>query len=213
MLRWIGWGGLIACLLLLGAAEAGAESFGIETVTSVNSAASSNARGYRFRPEANIEVTALGMYDVGADGLGVVDGYDVHLWTDAGTLLASARVPPGTASPLQSGFRFESIASVFLTAGSIYRLSVDLGDDAAGSEFLYNPSAMTTNANFTILQSSGTAVAGLTDFGLQGPNDAFPTSPNVAPIGPNLLFNVVPEPGSGLLLALGLAVLSLRRKL
>lgn len=213
MLRWTRCSTLVGCLLLLGAADASAASFGIETVTSVNSAASSNARGYRFRAEANLEVTALAMYDVGGDGLGVVDGYDVHLWTDAGSLLASVRLQPGTASTLQNGFRFESIASVFLTSGSIYRLSVDLGDDAAGSEFLYNPSAMTTNANFTILQTSGTAAAGLTDFGLQGPNDAFPTSANVAPVGPNMLFNVVPEPGTGLLLAMGLAVLARRRTL
>lgn len=213
MLRWMRCGVLFAGLLLLGATQAGAASIGIESVTSSNSAASSNARGYRFRPEVNIEVTALGMYDVGADGLGVVDGYDVHLWTDAGALLASVRLQPGTASPLQSGFRFENIASVFLIAGTIYRLSVDLGDDANGSEFLYNPSAMTTNASFTILQSSGTAVAGLTDFGLQGPNDAFPTSPNTAPVGPNLMFNVVPEPDTGLLMLLGLALLSRRRRL
>lgn len=210
---WIVACGVLACCLLLGAGEAGAASFGIESITSSgNETSSSNARGYRFRAESALEVTALGLYDVNGDGTGLTGGYDVHLWTDGGVLLSSVRVQGGTLSPIQNGFRFESIASVFLTAGSIYRVSVDFGDDSGSPEFLFNPASMTTNAAFTILQSTGTATAGLTDFGLQGANDTFPTSPNAAVVGGNIMFNVVPEPGTGPLLLVGLALLARRRR-
>ena len=213
MLRWHRCWILAVCLVLFGATEAGAASFGITSVTSANTTSSTGARGYRFRAEATLSVTALAMYDVNGDGVGLLDGYDVHLWTDAGALLGSVRIQPGTTSPIQSGFRFEAITPLLLSAGSIYRLSVDFGDDANNPEFLFNPSAMTTAAGFTILQSTGTATAGLTDFGVQGPNDAFPgTVSTVGHVGPNLMFDVVPEPGTGLLLVLGLVVIAASRR-
>jgi hypothetical protein len=71
-----------------------------------------------------ITMTDLGVYDDGSNGL--LAAHDVTLFriTNLGaspgtvTPLATTRVPAGTAAPLDSGFRFATIAPTFLPAGN-----------------------------------------------------------------------------------------------
>jgi hypothetical protein len=83
--------------------------------------------GYSFLVNTSINVTSLGVYDNGGDGLLV--SHDVGLWDSSGNLLASTTVAAGTAAPLDSGFRFSSISSVALSAGSTYYVGAVIGFD------------------------------------------------------------------------------------
>ncbi|MGH0032771.1 MAG: PEP-CTERM sorting domain-containing protein [Myxococcota bacterium] len=201
-LLWIA----VTCGLLCGV-RADALSLGIQHLEEGVGIASSQARGYRFRVESPLQVTGLALYDVGGDGIGIEGSYDLHLWTDAGVLLASATLQTGDAAPLFEGFRWVEVAPLQLDVGAVYRLSVDLGDGAGGAELLLNPTAIETHAAFTLLANVGPGEAGLDDYGLRGPDDAFPGEVDYPTIGPNVVFSLVPEPGSGLLLAAGLLAL------
>jgi hypothetical protein len=73
--------------------------------------------GWIFKAEQNINVTALGMWDESGDGF-AASSLDVGLWDVAGNLLASTSVNSGNT--LTNGFRFASIGSTSLTAGTNY---------------------------------------------------------------------------------------------
>jgi hypothetical protein len=183
------------------------------------------ARGWRFRPEVNVWVTHLSMYDVdnegggdmAFDGDGLPGNFDVHLWSDTGTELAVATI--GAGSPLFSGTNWRTSAAlptaVALTAGTIYRLSVDYGDFTSSSpEFRSAPTAVSMSSAITLIASTGTAVAALNNFGLSGvSNNVFPNSSNsIEPLGPNLVYETfdpasssVPEPSSIVLIGTALA--------
>ncbi|VEP18536.1 conserved hypothetical protein [Hyella patelloides LEGE 07179] len=77
-------------------------------------------------------MTALGVYDVGEDGLFLESGrtgVDVGLWDNSGTLLGQVLVSGGTTAPILDGFRYENLgASIDLTTGSFYRVAADMRD-------------------------------------------------------------------------------------
>ena len=207
--RWVLWI-LLGSLLL--AAEGRASSLGIESISAALTTASSEARGYRFRAEADLLVSGLALYDVDGDGLGLEGSYDVHLWTDQGVELAMVTFYAGYPFPIQNGFRILEIPQVLLSAGEIYRVSVDFGDGAGGPELLLNPTQIVTHEAFTLIANVGSDAAGLDDFGLRGPDDTFPIHADWPTVGPNIVFTVAPEPGTGLLLAAGLLGLAVRRR-
>jgi len=81
----------------------------------------------------DVELDALGIFDQGADGL--EDAHRVGLWTNGGTLLASATVPSGTGGTLVGSYRYTSVAPLTLSAGQTYVLGAYFGPvaDVCGS--------------------------------------------------------------------------------
>ncbi len=77
--------------------------------------------GWRFQANTNGVITSLGVYDENGDGLNTAK--PVGIYTDAGVLIASTIVPAGIAATLIGNFRYQAIAPITLTAGSIYRVA------------------------------------------------------------------------------------------
>jgi len=162
--------------------------------------------GWSFSVNSSINVTALGAFDAGSDGLNVA--HDVGIWDVSGNLLASATVPSGTAGVLDSGYRFVSISPLSLSAGSTYYVgAVYFVNDNDG--WLYDPITLATAPQITYLSrefeySGGSLVfpdiasAGTT--GYFGGNFEFDTS------------STVPEPSTIALLAVGLGIVLFTRK-
>src|SRR5438045_2589426 len=75
--------------------------------------------GFRFHPESDVKVTALGAFDYLGDGLATP--HQVAIWSaNGGKLLATATVTSGTTSPLLGAFRYATISDLSLTANTEY---------------------------------------------------------------------------------------------
>lgn len=76
--------------------------------------------GFEFSTgRTGFELTSLGYWDAGGDGL--AESHEVGIWNaDGSVLLASATIPGGVAGFLDNGFRFVAIAPVLLAAGQSY---------------------------------------------------------------------------------------------
>ena len=74
--------------------------------------------GWEFTAQIDILVTELGFYDFLGDGLSI--RHDVGIWDEEGLLLTWARVPPGTAAPLDGEYRYAPCPQVLLLAGQSY---------------------------------------------------------------------------------------------
>ena len=72
--------------------------------------------GYTFTLSSPVLVTQLGLWDQGNDGLNA--SHVVSIWTSTGTQEAQVTIPSGTGATLTNGFRYVSIPSVLLPAGS-----------------------------------------------------------------------------------------------
>ena len=99
-----------------------AHAVGIALTTSGGSLfGDEESNGWRFQALQDLLVTDLGTLNQSAGGL--PSPVDVGLWTDAGALIASTTVPTGLGGVLDSGFRFQSIAPIMLSAGQFYRVA------------------------------------------------------------------------------------------
>ena len=80
--------------------------------------------GFAFTATSGVDVTGLGIF-AGPSLTLPAGNFNVGLWTDSGTLLASAIVTSG--DPSQDSFYFHSITPTLLTAGQSYVVGAQMG--------------------------------------------------------------------------------------
>ena len=158
--------------------------------------------GYRFVVGGDaLEVSALGAWDDGEDGL--AQSHEVGIWSDAGVLLAQATIPAGTSATLSGGFRYVSIPALTLSDNTAYRI----GDFHSGGD----PFMIGTTATLSPFVSYDAKYVGPGSFSFPGTLGA--PQNNQGAFGPNAQFTAVPEPGAAAAAAaLGLAGFALCRR-
>jgi hypothetical protein len=162
---------------------------------------SSTTMGWRFDVDSTITITALGYYDALGDGL--LEAHAVGVFDAAGSFLASASVPAGTAGTLIDSFRYSSIAPLMLPPGA-YTIGGTIGADAMDAA-IYSANGPVTVAGISI----PVAASRYTESGsytlLTYPDLNWPPA-NIY-LGPNFEVLSVPEPSQALLLLVGLLAL------
>lgn len=171
-----------------------------------------SVRGWSFSVVAvgGIWVTSLGVLDVGADGLN--SAHDVGLWNNSGTLLRSATVLAGTASPLDinNTFRLESITALFLAPGT-YTIGAYYA--AFTDDFLRDSGILTQAFDPSISYIGHRAAVNVASLSL--PTSTFVLSNGY--FGPGFELSLtppeaVPEPAAWMLLSGGCGLLTLLRR-
>jgi len=153
------------------------------TISAVSFAHENSTKGWAFTISSPVLMTQLGLWDQGNNGLNA--SHVVTIWTSTGTLVAQTTIPSGTGATLTDGFRYVSITSVLLPAGS-YTIGgfYSVRSDA----FAGNPSTLTTASGITYNGSRsarGFAFPARNFFG--NVNSYF---------GPNFQFTTVADSGS-----------------
>jgi Domain of unknown function (DUF4082)/PEP-CTERM motif len=110
--------------------------------------------GFEFTVANTTSLTALGVYDSGQDGLD--SAAQVGVWDATGDLLLSATVPSGTDGTLDNDFRFVSVSSFTLTAGTDYVIGAYLADGSASSLGTDQGGAGSVDPNVIIIEDSYT---------------------------------------------------------
>jgi hypothetical protein len=173
------------------------------TISGTNFSSGNSTKGWAFTISSPVHVTQLGLWDQGNNGLNA--SHVVSISTSTGTLMAQTTISSGTGATLIDGFRYVSIASVLLPAGS-YTLGGFYGRN--DDRFAIHPSAITTASELTYNGSRSRS-------GFAFPAGNFFDHVN-SYFGPNFQFaTAVPDAGSTVSL-LGCALLglaTLRRKL
>lgn len=154
--------------------------------------------GWEFSPAFDIDVTALGLFDLHGDGLS--DLHTLAIWTSSGDLLTQQLMGAGTDAPLIDGFRYIDIAPLRLIGDEKYVI---------GAFYLGNASDLVAVASFPddfethpIITALGGRVGDGTGFAFPGqetPDHLF---------GPNFRFTVVPLPAAAWLMLAALASLA-----
>ncbi|MBY0373393.1 MAG: DUF4082 domain-containing protein [Bryobacteraceae bacterium] len=167
--------------------------------------------GFLFSVNTAVNLTDLGYWDEGGDGL--IDPHQVGIWDAvSNTLVASVTVPTGTGGTLLGGFRFVSVGAPIALAAGNYVLggfTLAASENVARDRFLIEPT-LTPASQLSFLENRSVTGASL----------ALPTttSPflNAAFFGPNLQIAAidppngqVPEPSTMASMALGVVLVAI----
>jgi hypothetical protein len=146
--------------------------------------------GFAFTATSDLDATSLGIF-AGPSLTLPVGNFNVGLWTDSGTLLASTIVT--SADPSQDSFYFHPITPTFLSAGQSYVVGAQMG----GGVQTYFGGAYTMADGLQYVGSRWISSASLVM-----PNSYDGTSSDPGYLGANLLVST-PEPSSTALMMLG----------
>lgn len=180
-----------------------------------------NTVGWTFNLASDIMLTQLGFYDAGVGGVGEVgDGllasHEVGIWTDDGSLVASATVT--TLDTLSNGFRWTDVATPVLMTTGDYRIGA-LVREADGDYYYSGAEAINTASPVTFKGAAYAGNIGVAAFTM-GPGTAayslgelaFPDEVQAGVngrFGPNFQFvSAVPEPSTVLLMLGGLVAVA-----
>lgn len=168
---------------------------GLQHFTSNSNDGYSSGRGIWFRVEQNVVVQGGGFYN----GFGQGDGFRMTLWSASsdGSNLRVANLGSFTVSNPSTGDLYNNGlfgSQIALSAGSYYHLEVD-STASFDRNFFYNWNGpgVPIPPYFRILDGSQSGDLGNT-------------------VAPALQINVVPEPGTMIAIAAGLAGLAARRR-
>ncbi len=198
-------------LLLLAALSAPAAYSSTAIVSFTNDTVAGHGNfdlaGFQFSTSTSIDVTSLGMYVSGAS---LADTHDIGVYDLAGDLEFFGTVDSG-ATPDGSGFTYVNVGDNFLTAGN-YFIGV-LYNQGSPDEMYSGSGSITMAPGLAFLNAQVYFSGGPVNFFDPASTSKFTQGlPRDSYIGPNFMFNVVPEPGTLGMFVIGAAALALRRR-
>lgn len=166
------------------------------------SAGSAWTRGWSFSLSQAINVSGLGWWDFGGDGL--VVAHQVGIFSSAGAQLLTGTVAGGTSDPLAAGFRYTtSLTGVTSLAAGNYVIG---GLATASDNVAYNVTNVVFGSGITYTGNLTNGIVGVFSF----PNitrDGL----DVGVFGPNFEYSVavaaVPEPATWAMMLFGFAAI------
>jgi hypothetical protein len=168
--------------------------------------------GWQFTVLTSVNVTDIGWFDWGQDGLSL--SKQVGIWDTADqSLVVSVTVPSGTGATLSDYFRYVALGSpVGLVAGRTYRIAgYDVGsggDPHVWDAFLGSYPGVQV-AGFAV--DSRLSLASGNAIGQNAAGFSYPTAligdARLVEMGPNLIVAAIPEPSVVSLLVVGFALL------
>jgi hypothetical protein len=201
----------MACVIgAIAATNGSADTIALSSFTGGDQATSGSDQlyGWQFSLSSSVDVSALGVFDFGNNGLSVSHDVGIFRLSDQ-SLVVSTTVPSGTPGFLDSGFRFVSLGSDVSLAAGEYVIAMTMPTNNSDFQFI-EVSSETTSSPVTYEDSRFDGSMTL----------AFPTIKGVfAPglFGPNFEFagSAVPEPSTLVMamapIATGLILMSRRR--
>lgn len=166
----------------------------------------SQTLGWKFSTSEIIAVTSLGIFDDGGNGL--INDHAVGIYDTAGLLLVSTTVTAGVGEPLANGFRYQSITPFVLNPGTYFLGGFMPGNPGGGTDKALGAANNFTPAPWITYLNPPGGLFGNSTLALSDPDPLHGGSVggflNPGYFGPNFMSEVVPEPGTMLLLGSGL---------